>query len=151
MSELDGFERYEDSAWFAAIRAADRWRDATLKSPKKSGDLSLLVDLLRSKLIDARGDVTLTQDECELLIDLLSRHQLRQKQGGRTVPAYKRSSWAELKLEIAEESVRYYQSKGLSLKAAVERVTANSFVEEKALMLHIQNRLHPERRRQTKS
>jgi hypothetical protein len=118
---LDGFERHNDSAWFAAIRAADTWRDAARPGPKKSGDMGQLVDLLRTRLVDASA-VTLTREECELLVDLLSRHQLKQKAGGRKVPAYKRASWAELKLEIAAESVRYYQSKGLSLDQAVDRV-----------------------------
>lgn len=145
--DLDGFENYDNSAWFAAIRAADTWRDVSKPGPKKTGDLSQLVDLLRRKPVDARGDVTLTRDECELLIDLLSRHRLKQKPGGRRVPAYRRSSWADLKLEIAAESVRHYQRKGLKLKDAVERVAASSYVTAAALMLHIKHRLHPDRRR----
>jgi hypothetical protein len=144
--DLDGFEKYDDSAWFAAIRAADCWRDATKPGPKKSGDLCQLVDLLRTRLVDARANL-LTRKECELLIDLLSRHQLKQKAGGRKVPGYKRSSWAELKLEIAGESVRYYQSKGLPLDAAIERAVRERYVSAKALRQYMRQQLHFERRR----
>jgi hypothetical protein len=139
--DLDGFEKYDDAAWFAAIRTADTWRDATKPGGrKKPGNLGRLVDLLCMRLMDAGAEVVLTREECELLIDLLSRHQLKQKAGGRKVPAYKRASWAQLKLEIAAESVRYYQDKGLSLDAAVEQTVRHYFVGENALRLHLQGR-----------
>jgi hypothetical protein len=144
--DLDGFENYAASAWFAAIRKADRWRDATKPGAKKSGDLSQLVDLLRTRAVDA-PTVTMTREECELLIDLLSRHQLQQKAGGRKVPAYKRLSYAELKLEIAAESVRYYQNKGLSFDKAIDRVARESYVSARALRLYMRQQLHFERRR----
>lgn len=144
--DLDGFENFEASAWFAAIRAADRWRDTTKPGRKKYGDLGRLVDLLRTRLVDAGGDVTLTRTECELLIDLLSRHQLNQKRGGRKLPAYKRASWAELRLEIAAETVRYYQRKGLSFEKAVERTTApKGYVTAAALRSRMRGKLHPDR------
>jgi hypothetical protein len=145
--DLDGFEKYDDSAWFAAIRAADTWYDATKPGDrKKPGDLGQLVDSLRARLVDAAA-VTLACEECELLIDLLSRHTLKQKAGGRKTPAYKRASWAELKLEIAAETVRYYQSKGLSLDAAVERTVRHAYIGESALKLHLRGRLGSTRRR----
>lgn len=144
--DLDGFENYEASAWFAAIRAADRWRDATKHGAKKYGDLGRLVDLLRTRLVDAGGDVTITRTECELLIDLLSRHQLNQKPGGRKLPAYKRASWAELRLEIAAETVRFYQRRGLSFEKAVERTTApRGYVTAAALQSYMRGKMHPDR------
>jgi hypothetical protein len=148
--DLDGFEHYDDSAWFAAIRAADTWRDATAPGPKKSGDLSSLVNLLRVKLMDAHGAVTMTREECELLIDLLSRHRLKQKPGGRKVPTYKRSSRAELRLEIALETVRYFQSKGMKADDAVERTAREGNYQAAALRRYKRNQMHPERRRARK-
>lgn len=145
--DIDGFEKYDNSAWFAAIRTADTWRDATKPGRKKPGNLGRLVDLLRARLVDAHAEVTMTREECEVLIDLLARHKLQQKAGGRKVPAYKRASWAELKLEIAAESVRYYQSVGLSFDAAVERTLRHAYVGESALKLHLQGRLGSTRRR----
>jgi hypothetical protein len=146
--DLNGFEKYEDSAWFAAIRKADRWRDATLKGRKKSSDLTPLVCLLSTKLFNSDGKgVMLTQQECELLIDLLSCHDLQQKPGGRKVPAYKRASWADLKLEIAAEGVRYLEGNGCPRDEAIKQVARTYYVREDALRLFVQQRLHPDRQR----
>jgi hypothetical protein len=35
--DLDGFETYEPSGWFAAIRFADTWRDASAPGPRSPG------------------------------------------------------------------------------------------------------------------
>jgi hypothetical protein len=139
---LDGFETYEDSAWFAAVRAADTWRDASLRGPKKNGDLGELVVMLCSKLTKtaATEQVNLKREECELLIGLLSRHRFKQKPGGRKVPLYKRSR-AELKLEIAAKMLRYYQDRGLSDERAVELVSRKGYVKASTL-----EALRPERR-----
>jgi hypothetical protein len=104
-----------------------------------------LVELLRLALVNSPAGVTLSRAECELLIDLLSRHELRQKAGGRKTPVYKRSSWAELKLEIAADSVRYYQRKGLSFDAAVERVARDNYVPAPSLRSYLRGKLHPDR------
>jgi hypothetical protein len=146
--DLDGFEPYEDSAFFEAVRKADCWRDATKpprSSKQKRGDLSRLAELLRLRLVDAPTGLLLTREESELFVDLLSRHDLKQKPGGRKVPAYKRSSWAELRLEIAAESVRYYQRRRLSFAAAVERVARENYVPEKALQSYLRGKLHSDR------
>src|SRR5262249_42046373 len=159
--DLDGSETYKPSAFFAAIRAADMWRDATmpvaLKTgdvkldaaapvvPKRTGDMSRLVDLLRLRLAQSDTEVTMTREELELLIDLLSRHDLKQKAGGRPVPAYRQASWAELKLETAAEWVQHYQSTGLKFEDAIDHVANEdkiANVTAKALKLYIRGRLH---------
>ena len=91
---------YEDSAFFAAVREADRWRDATWpKGPKKTGDMSRLIELLRWKRRNARPDVLLTREERELLRDLVSRGiALNRNRGGRKRPLYKQTSWTKLAL-----------------------------------------------------
>jgi hypothetical protein len=106
---------------------ADTWRDATnplLVKPTSSGgplitgDLRPLTSLLCSKVGDD-GTLTLTREESELLIDLLSRHCLKGLAGGRQTPIYKGATEAELKLLYAAEWVRYWESQGRSHDDAV--------------------------------
>jgi hypothetical protein len=142
--DLDGFEKYEDSAWLSAIRAADRWRDATARG-KTESDTGPLVTLLSAKLLNAGGQpVTLTAVECELLIDLLRRHQLQQRAGGRTTPAYKRTV-ADLRLEIADEFVEALVKNGSKEEDAIKRATDKSYVAAETLRLYRQGRVHAER------
>ncbi|HYP30756.1 MAG TPA: hypothetical protein VES00_02715 [Burkholderiaceae bacterium] len=148
VDDLDGFERYEDSAMFEAIRVADCWRaNKSEGGTNRRGDLSRLVRLLRHQLTN--DGLVLTRAEADLLIDLLKRHRLKAKPGGRPLPTYKRASWAELKLEFAAERVRRLMRDGLSLDAAIWQVFDDEGygVPAKALRSYLRGRLHPERRR----
>jgi len=149
--EFDGLDLPEDSAWFAAIKAADCWHDQTgtkkkLKKLKKAGDLGRLVELLRAKAVGAQANtVTMTRAECELLIDLLSRHFLKQKAGGRRVPAYKQSSLADFRADVAVEFVRALESKGADREQAIKLAVKNGYASEGTVRARLRGKLHPDR------
>jgi len=167
--DLDGCETYEPSAFFAAIRMADRWRrpatsktgDAMLDAmalvvPKMTGDTSRLVEFLLSILKRSRSErqIAMKRDDFELLIDLLSRHKLTRKPGNQRVPIYRQASWADLQLDMQAEWVRGYQETGLKVEDAVERAAAERLLDvnkKEALISYIRGRLHPDRLRSAKN
>jgi hypothetical protein len=154
--DLDGCETYEPSAFFAAIRAADRWRNTAASIvPKKTenGDMTRLVEFLLLKLEQARSDkqVIMDREEFALLIDLLWRHKLVRRPGEQRDPIYREASWTDLQLELVAQYVRYYQSTGLTFADAVDRVVdQDQWIDaekKEALILYMRGRLHPDRGR----
>lgn len=92
-------ELVNEGRWLSAIEAADMRPtddpDEIRRGAKPSCDLGPLTELLRS-------DEELSPASRELLADLLERHQLVLRRGGRKVPAY-RISYAEARLMTAAE------------------------------------------------
>lgn len=119
--------KFEESAWLQAIIAADRWRDATwpggVSSPAE-GDTSRIVALLRARLDASADPISFGRLEIQLLADLLDRHRLRQKPGGRRVPVY-RNSWAELRVEVPSALVDDLRASGMSLREALKAVAGD--------------------------
>jgi hypothetical protein len=77
--------KWEDQAWLVAVAAADR-----------SGDLAPLIARLRS-------DAPLSENARELVADLLARHQLKKRQGGRARPAYEGASDEQVRVIAAAQ------------------------------------------------
>jgi len=127
--ELEDFAvlKFKESAWLQAIIAADRWRDGTwpagVLSPAE-GDTSSIVALLRARLDASAETIGFGRLEIQLLADLLDRHCLRQKPGGRRVPVY-RNSWAELRVEAPSALVDDLRASGMSLREALKTVAGD--------------------------